>query len=329
MREKEFDELLKRYSEGRATKQEIERMNIFFDRLSANQPANEEILVGASVKTEIHNEIKSKIAKETKGITARPKVIRWLPNFLKVAAAIFIVAAGVTFYQFQYMEDGEVAVEYKVKSTDKGQKLTITLSDGSIVKLNAGTTLKYPAVFGNERREIELRGEAYFEVAEDENKPFIVSTGEITTTVLGTSFNIKAYPSSERMNISLIEGRVRIDKYEDETRSQMPDETYLTPGENIIYNKASFELKKGRFDVKKAISWKDNIIYFEKTPFIDAIHTLELWYGVEFTILNLKNDKMMVNGEFKNQSLDNVLQSMSYSKFTYQIKNDKVVINFN
>ncbi|WP_020528349.1 FecR family protein [Flexithrix dorotheae] len=331
MNEKEFDELLQKYTAEEATEQEVELLNMFFDRLAANGETSSVLNNNQDIiKSRILKDIKMKITPENKLATNPAKEIKWMPNFLKAAAAIFILGLGINYYYSQQSVEQDLQViELKTSFTEKGQKKTLNLSDGTTIKLNAGSTIKYPAVFGEHSREIELHGEAYFDVAEDKNRPFIVSTGKVTTTVLGTSFNIRAYPNAENTNIALIEGKVRVEKYTDETRQEKSSETYLLPGENVIYHKSTSILKKGHFDLKKVVSWKDNVIYFDNTPFEDAIQTLELWYGVEIEILKLKDRQLSVNGEFHNQSLENVLQSMSYSKFSYQIDGDQIILKFN
>lgn len=330
MTEKELNNLLKKYTDGEVTGKESKRIDMFFDRLLTNQENQDHVIIAENTKAGIYKEIQNQISLEESTKNRKKSITtRIAANLLKVAAVVALAALGIAFYQNSTTPPpAETPTANLItKSTNVGQMRTVTLADGTRIKLNAGSTIIYPEKFAN-TREVVLQGEAYFEVAEDANRPFVVTTGKVTTTALGTSFNIKSYPTARQTNISLIEGKVRIDKYADDDKTRKSSAEFLLPGENILYDQKSSEMKKGHFDLKKVVSWRDNVIYFDKTTFEDAIKTLELWYGVEFEIQNRGSNEILVNGEFHKQTLEAVLKSMSYSKFEYVTTGKKVKIKF-
>lgn len=330
MTEKELNNLLKKYTNGEVTGKESKRVDMFFDRLLSNHEDQDHVIIADNTRKEIYKDIEAQMGLDENTKTRKKHVLNWIPiNLMKIAAVLAIAALGLALYQNRTAPPQEeiTTTALITKSTKVGQMRTVSLSDGTRIKLNAGSTIIYPEKFEN-AREVVLQGEAYFEVAEDAKRPFIVTTGKVTTTALGTSFNIKSYPSAGETNISLIEGKVRIDRYVDDDKTRKSSAEFLLPGENILYNRKSSEMKKGHFDLKKVVSWRDNVIYFDKTTFEDAIKTLELWYGVEFEIRNRGAEDILVNGEFHKQTLDAVLKSMSYSKFEYETTGKTVKIKF-
>ena len=244
-----------------------------------------------------------------------------------IAAAIMIMISSAWLVQKMQVNDNpqEVVpnVVYIEKTNPNGQKSNIHLSDGTVIIMNAGSRIKYPAVFAKDKRVIELEGEAFFTVASDRERPFTVLSGTLSTTALGTAFNIKAFPDEERMKISLAEGKVVVD------RINHPDEEsyFLHPGESIEYNKQNRNITKTRFSPESEFAWKEGIISFKKASFEEIVHTLERWYGVKFIVQRKKVIKKGFTGSFKKKSLEEVLKGISFSSdFQYQIKDKTVII---
>jgi transmembrane sensor len=250
--------------------------------------------------------------------------------YLKIAATIslFIMATLLTFWiigglpkfdQHAHADD----VSTIVKSVIKGQKLKIHLPDGSIVWLNSESSISYPERFTDTVRKVDLAGEAYFEVVKNPDQPFIVQTGEISAKVLGTTFNVRNYGDDKQVNVALVTGKISV------ISAKHPDEFILTPGERLIYDTGNDKYIKQNFDLKTVTAWKDGILYFEDATYEEVINTLERWYGVEFVTVNRGSSSWKFTGEFKNEYLDIVLNSISYSKnFTYIIDQNKVYVKF-
>ncbi|MFW5760899.1 MAG: FecR family protein [Cyclobacteriaceae bacterium] len=240
-----------------------------------------------------------------------------------IAFAIISLAAFIYFNTGQKPTQQFTAKNSQVqKLTEKGQKLTIHLEDGSKVMLNAQSNLKYPSQFSDSLRELWLQGEAYFEVVGDPDRPFVVHTGEIKTTVLGTSFNITAYDDLKTFRVALAEGKLIVSK------PSTGDNLVIAPGEMAVYEREYATLKNESFSTID-IAWKDGIIYFDNTSLTEIIIQLERWYGVEFIINGNLNKQWEFSGKFKNESLRNILEALQFAyDFQYKLDRKRVYMSF-
>src|SRR5690606_15794255 len=163
------------------------------------------------------------------------------------------------------------------------QRLTFRLEDGSQVTLNANSSLKFPETFSDTLREVILYGEAFFEVASDVERPFVVMAGNVSTVALGTSFNIRNDTSEHKTTVSLATGKVLV-----QNRKQGEDEfnIYLAPGEELDYHAQTKTYTKNHFDYQEKIAWKDGILYFGEDNIDTIISKLEQWYGVSIELKN-------------------------------------------
>ncbi len=243
-----------------------------------------------------------------------------------IAAAIVLLVASV--FIFINMDNSKEqpeaqSIQLVKKSLPTGQKMKIFLPDGSTVWLNAESSITYPERFDDVNRMVTLTGEAFFDVNKDSLKPFIVKTQNMDITVLGTKFNVNSY-QGEVTDVALESGKVMISAGSNETKY------LLTPGEGISINGKSGETIRYDVDPKLAYQWKDGMIYFDKADFNEVINKLSRWYGVEFIIENYNGDNWVYSAEFKNDYLNNILHSMSFTKgFQYEIDQNKVKIKFN
>ncbi|MBN2597460.1 MAG: FecR family protein [Marinifilaceae bacterium] len=147
----------------------------------------------------------------------------------------------------------------------------LVLSDGTKVWLNSESELRYPVKFTGETREVELIGEAYFKVKKNLKKPFFVKTSNINTCVLGTEFNVSAYPNEE-LNITLVEGSVELNS------KQFSGKLRLIPGDNANLKIGGDQIRVSQVDVRKYTAWRDGYFYFEKERLEDILTKLERWY---------------------------------------------------
>ncbi len=244
-------------------------------------------------------------------------------HWLKVAAILiicfistYIVSSLVSQDQ---VEPAPVAIQWKTAENPKGRKSKITLPDGSQVMLNSASELKYPEVFADSQRVVSIKGEAFFEVVRDEHRPFIIQTERMTTEVLGTSFNIKAYDNGETPYTAVVSGRVKVSNTRGDTEILSPNEMGLIDLDNNI-NKASF-------DLKQVTGWKDGIISFKRASFKEIQDQLSMWYGVDFIVDKGFKMENVYTGEFVNENLENVMNGIAYSSgFTYKITDNQVFI---
>ncbi len=250
----------------------------------------------------------------------------------KWAAAILLIAGFSFFFNYNLNKVDTVqsgrSNQYIVKENQRGRKSTIFLKDGSVVHLNSESKITYPEVFSDSLRIVNLEGEAFFEVAKNASKPFIVKAGPVDVKVLGTTFNVRSFSDTEQIKVSLVSGQVEVlNKIKSESRSE---NIILTPDQSVVYlrDKESFN-EISSFNSDEDIGWKDGIIYFNKAGFIAVINKLESWYNVNFEI---KNDPLTIwsyTGKFQNQNLENVLNSIGFSQeFTFEIEKEKIIIKF-
>ncbi len=245
--------------------------------------------------------------------------------FLKILTAASVIAV-VCFASYLFLLPGSIknlaAVE---KKTSNGQQLSIKLPDGTSVTLNAGSALSYPKQFDDTLREITLTGEAFFDVVRNEKAPFIIHTGEVTTRVLGTSFNIRAYPENKEVQVAVVTGKVKVKTgFKNDKNS-----VCLVKSEMVTVKKDEGELIVTDYDEKDQIGWKDGILYFEKSDLAASIRKLERWYGVSIHVAEGRemDPGWRFSGKFKNKPINYILDVMSYPhQFSYKIKNNTVTL---
>jgi transmembrane sensor len=260
-------------------------------------------------------------------LKGRPAIVSPARAVLKWAAVFagILVVSVFTIYQIAppLTEDKTIVPLMVSEVNPGGQKSKVFLPDGSIVYLNGETRLSYANGFSNTTREVRLSGEAFFEVARDSLRPFVVITGKLITTALGTSFNCKAYPEEKEVTISLLTGRVSVRK-----QSGADSVLFLESGEAAGLDKEGVLTEK-EFDYEGDILWKDGILSFKETLLKDVLKRFEKWYGVSFTLENHPSHAVIVTGRFDNESLNNVLLNLSYtSNFVYTIDHKNVIITF-
>lgn len=233
-------------------------------------------------------------------------------------------------------QNGDKLVYEKQTDSDKlayntlkipfGKKFRLQLSDGTMVHLNAGTTLKYPVKFiAGENRQVYLDGEAFFDVAKDKKHPFIVNADALNVRVLGTHFNVSNYPEDTVTDVVLVEGSVGM--YRSNEEFDASKNTILKPGYKGSFNKENASIFTKPVLTEIYTSWIDGGLTFRNMTFKNIITKLERRYNV--TIIN-KNEKLAnekFNASFKEESIENV---MSYFNdvhgINYTIKNNQILI---
>ena len=216
-------------------------------------------------------------------------------RIVRYAAAAAVVAGAVCgswFMGGRRAESRLVAAAQPVSvSTPLGVKSDVVLPDGSRVRLNGGTRIVYPALFGDERR-VEVDGEAYFEVEHDARRPFVVVTGQVVSTVLGTTFNVHAYSEDENYQITLATGSLLVDG-DPESRS-----VRLRPGEQGFFERTSGLLSLRRVNVEQVLSWQEDRLYFRAEPLASIARSLERQFNVSIAIPDERLRRICFTGEF-------------------------------
>jgi transmembrane sensor len=201
------------------------------------------------------------------------------------------------------LEDGKVAYQ---GSTDKIQYVTLTnprqskvidvaLLDGTHIWLNAGSSVRYPVPFENNERRVSVKGEAYFEVAHDADKPFVVRTQDIETRVLGTHFNVSAYDDEGAAKISLLEGSVKV--------SRGNASVVIKPGEQYADGKV------GKPDMEEVMAWRNGRFRFDGADIEEVMRQVARWYDVE-VVYESKPGLEFVFGAPRTMSAANVFRAM-------------------
>ncbi len=265
---------------------------------------------------------------KVKEIRRSPSPNKKWRGFQLVAAAILFVSIAVFVVEMTADRSVEETETHKMaivqKQNQNGQKSIIKLPDGSTVWLNAGSSISYPEIFDSVERSVALEGEAYFDIQRDEKKPFIVKVGQMNVSVLGTQFNVKAFPNDNVANVSLVSGKVKVDKHESTDKYES---YFLEPGEEIKYNKESGQIEKQKFDVGFVTAWKDGILIFDNDSFDSFIRKLKRWYGVDVNVTDPPDKKWHVNGHFENESLEEVLIGVQFTHdIEFKIENKTVTL---
>lgn len=227
--------------------------------------------------------------------------------------------------QLQYTihpSSSSAANGYHVITTPKGGQYQVSLSDGTKVWLNAGSTLKFPASFANAKnRSISLTGEAYFEVAKDQLHPFVVSTKGQQIAVLGTHFNVSAYPDDSSVKTMLLEGSVRIDPSNEALNS-----TLLKPNQQAILTGGRIAIKD--VDAEEAIDWKNGEFIFRKEPLAQVMRKIARWYDVEVVYEDAELGKTPIGGFFsKTEQFAEVLKVLELTaKVQFKVEGRQVTV---
>ena len=253
-----------------------------------------------------------------------------ISQWLRVAAILILpLLAAVLINGFFSERNPELLsepVEWITLENPKGRKSKVTLPDGTQVNLNYESQLKFPKVFEGATRTVELIGEAFFDVVPMDTMPFIVLTGEVETMVLGTSFNIRSFEDEGETRVSLVTGKVKVNNT---GRAISQGDMFLSPGEQLRFNRNSGQMQIDSFDVETVTAWKEGVILFKDANFEEFVEQLEKWYGVDFQVYGTSAKKWRVNGRYQNEKLDDILVGL---KFVYgldsKIQGKNVIIKF-
>lgn len=230
--------------------------------------------------------------------------------------------------QLVYSNDAVLeTLVYNTLTVPYGKRFEITLSDGTTVNLNAGTSLKYPVKFINgEDRRVFLEGEAFFKVSSDANHPFVVNANELDVRVLGTQFNVTSYPEDDAINTVLVEGSVNVYNSETDYNPQMA--TQLTPGFMALWEKSSNEISVEVADIEMHTAWIKGKIIFRHISLDHIFKKLERHYNVEIINNNKSIGVDLITTSFDIETIDQVFKVINeLHPLNYNIDNNQIIIN--
>jgi transmembrane sensor len=213
---------------------------------------------------------------------------------------------------------GGVKTVYNTIETPVGGKFQLNLADGSKVWLNSASSLRFPVIFTNETREVELKGEAYFEVSKDIHRKFSVRSGNQSVEVLGTHFNINAYTDEPAITTTLIEGKVRV--IELNTRESQ----ILKPGEQSRVDR-NIRIQRAA-DTQTEVAWKDGYFYFENAPIETVMRQLGRWYGVTTKYEGMLPRQHFAGAISTSLTLLEVLEILEKSNVHFRLEGKEVIV---
>ncbi|MDH7460017.1 FecR domain-containing protein [Chitinophagaceae bacterium 26-R-25] len=210
-------------------------------------------------------------------------------------------------------------IVFNTISTPRGGQYQLQLPDGTMVWLNAATTLKFPTSFSGNERRVEITGEAYFEVAQNRNVPFIVSVNDAEVQVLGTRFNVMAYSDEGSVKTTLLDGGVRFKSHD--------DSSVLKPGEqSMLLRNGKIKINNG-VDIDAVMAWKNGMMNFNDADLTTVMRQLSRWYDVDIVYQNASFNQTFIGELPKSLTLMDVLQALERTgNLRFGIEGKKIIV---
>lgn len=310
-----IEALLDRYQKGETTIEENQLIEKWLTENGVADPAWQRLDRAGKDQwlADTFVEIKATIQQNKPPIRLKP-ARRYLWYKIAGAAAVLMIALGL--YQIWPLSFGKrVPEELTATSIPGNQKRQITLADGSRVWLNTGAELKYPKAFSDASREVYLSGEAYFDVQHDATRPFLIHTGKVVTTVLGTAFNIKEDPHGHTIEVTVTNGKVSV-----ENAGKLLG--ILTSNQQISLDLVSGKYAEKTVDANMVAAWQSNEMQFDDITFAAAAIQLQQHFHVKITFDNEKLKNCRFSGStLKGDKLDKILDVITgFNHATWQRK---------
>ena len=257
-----------------------------------------------------------------------PKSKNWWVPIYRAAAILLLpllVYSGFIASKFQTKLGEKEHVMMQMVTSRQGMVTRFSLSDGTKVWLNSGSELQFPTRFSDDKREVYLKGEAFFEVTKNEKQPFRVNANELKIEVLGTSFNVVNFDNDSQSEVVLVTGKVAL-SYENGQIKKIYGT--MQPCERVIYEKESQNIRAERVEVEKYIAWRDGNLIFRDDSMDNVVKRLSRWFNVEITISDPEIKNYIYKATFRNENLVQVLNLLKLSApIDYQITTRKTLPN--
>lgn len=265
------------------------------------------------------NEWAAQKIKELETSINRKQKRRFYLNAAKYAAVIAILLANIWLLTDKFIPEDKLPLYTQIE-VPKGQRIYMTLQDGTEAWLSPRSVIKIPSEFSKDERSVELDGEGFFSVTKDAKRPFIVKTQQYNIKVLGTKFNVFAYSKSKRFETNLVEGRVQVFNNHDpeENIILQPNEMVALTNGNLIKSMASFNNED---------YLESGIFYFSNKKFSEILDYLTLWYNVKFSIKDSAKIDQYVSGKFRqSDDIERILKALQgVHHFKYKIINNEEI----
>ncbi|MDR1719174.1 MAG: FecR domain-containing protein [Dysgonamonadaceae bacterium] len=284
----------------------------FREQIQASSPE-----ISGDLKQKMYLEIMKMIQETNAPGNKTRKPLRLL---MRVAAAVFLpIALAFGIYHFYFSGRNSDIAPIRIEA-ERGEKANVTLPDGSRVWLNSNSHIVCYNAYNHRDRQLVLDGEAYFEVAHNPSKPFVVQCGDFQVEALGTAFDIKAYHEDSIVYAVLAEGKVKL--------SFADKNFFLTPNERIVLNKTTKTATIERIDATDFTDWRRNRLRFENEYFADIAKTISRIYNVEYLIADESIKTLRFTGAVDNTNIESVLNVITLtSPVFYTIENSLIVFH--
>jgi transmembrane sensor len=221
--------------------------------------------------------------------------------------------------QLVYKKDAstESKTLYNTLKTGRGQMYPVKLSDGSAVWLNSSSSIRFPVAFNEQERRVEITGEAYFEIAHNDRKPFTVSVNGMAVQVVGTVFNINSYTDEGAMKTTLLKGAVKVKRGN--------QEVMIKPGQQAEVVENNIEVKTG-VNISKEVAWKNGLFYFKNENLKAIMRQISRWYDVDVVFEGNVGNEPFSGKIYRNANLSEVLKLLNVLDVNYKIEGKKLII---
>ena len=239
------------------------------------------------------------------------KVVSIWHLYSRVAAVLLLplVAAFMIYITREGTSNDSSRVSYAEINAPLGSRVNFYLPDGSNGWLNSGSRLKYPVKFGA-TREVELSGEAFFDIKKEAGRSFNVKANDLNISVLGTRFNVAAYEDDKKVDVVLESGKVRLNSIGSDTFIEM------APDERVVYDAANKEVVKSKVHSTKYSSWKEGKLVFRNDPIEEVARIMSRWYNVDIVIKEGQNSDLRLRATFEDEEIEEVMMLL---KMTFPI----------
>ena len=252
---------------------------------------------------------------ERKNVNSGINTVRRLyEQFAKIAAILIIPILFYTAY-IQFFKDKQAlsgAVSQLITVNSQAGTITkLTLPDGTIVCLNAGSSISYPNSFNGNERQVSMTGEAYFDVIKNKKAPMVVSAGNVKLKVYGTSFNVNAFPSEKFVKVTLVEGSISLSSSSEKFSGK--DEFFIDKGQTVTYFNESSKLILQNEDTFLYTAWKDGILVFRNNTFETVLRMLSRKFNVDIELRDRTLASIPMDAKFKDENVNEILRLLSLS----------------
>lgn len=339
MNQEKLKQLFQKYADKTCTQEEFAELMMIFNDDQTKDELDilmdnewEEHADGPELshekKSRLFEQVMAAVAEHKKPLAGTHRLTAYKSWISWIAASVLIGVVALMYYNSDRIFRGKSTTDVEnirvaaVNMTTGSEHKKIKLPDGSTVVLNSKSRLEFPKVFTGERREVTLKGEGYFDIKHNPKKPFIVHTGKITTTVLGTAFNISAYDDDHDVVVTVTRGKVMV---QNETKTL----GIIVPNQQIVVNKKQMKSSLLPIMAKKIVEWQEKDLFFDEVTMEEAAVQLSAQFNVKIRFASNESKDCRFTATFlKGEGLDEILQVItSFNHTEYRREAGEIIIS--